>query len=201
MAGKVAIVTGAAHGIGSAIARRLGRDGYDVCLNYRSEPGKAEELAAQIRAMGRDAIAMYADMADLASVRKMYDDCLSHFGRIDLCVNNAGISSEVCFLDATEEDFDRMTAILTSCTWGRMERDTEPSLAPVRTRGLSQTGRVTFSQTSMSVSGRVLAAICCCPATPRSRCWPRLWPTIFSSPIPSVPVQRGSCSIFLTILA
>lgn len=111
MAGKVAIVTGAAHGIGSAIARRLGRDGYDVCLNYRSEPGKAEELAAQIRAMGRDAIALYADMADLASVRKMYDDCLSHFGRIDLCVNNAGISSEVYFLDATEEDFDRMTAI------------------------------------------------------------------------------------------
>lgn len=111
MENRVAIVTGAAHGIGSAIARRLARDGYDVCVNYRSQKESADRIVDGIRSLGCDAIALYADMGDLKSVRKMYDDCLEHFGKIDLCVNNAGISSEVYFLDATEEDFDRMTAV------------------------------------------------------------------------------------------
>lgn len=111
MAGRTALITGAAKGIGTAIARRLAHDGYDVCVNYRSHQEEAEVIVNEIKLYGRDAIALYADMADLASVRKMYEDCLAHFGRLDLCVNNAGISSEVYFLDAEEEDFDQMTAI------------------------------------------------------------------------------------------
>ena len=96
---RVALVTGAAKGIGNAIARRLARDGYDICINYHSRPEAAEELLSYIKS------------ARLDEVRAMYDACLDHFGRLDLCVNNAGISSEVYFLDASEEDFDHMTAI------------------------------------------------------------------------------------------
>lgn len=108
---RVALVTGAAKGIGNAIARRLARDGYDICINYHSRPEAAEELLSYIKSLGRDALAIKADMARLDEVRAMYDACLDHFGRLDLCVNNAGISSEVYFLDASEEDFDHMTAI------------------------------------------------------------------------------------------
>ena len=111
MENTVSLVTGAAKGIGSAIALRLGRDGYDICLNYHSRKEDAEALAERIRGYGVDVLPLYADMSDLKSVKEMYDKALDHFGKIDLCVNNAGISSEVYFLDATEEDFDKMIAI------------------------------------------------------------------------------------------
>lgn len=111
MACRVALVTGAAKGIGSAIALRLAKDGYDIVLNYHTRKDSADELAGKIRQMGRDCLPIRADMSSVAEIRQMYDEALEHFGHIDLCVNNAGISSEVYFLDATEEDFDRMTAI------------------------------------------------------------------------------------------
>ncbi len=111
MACRVALVTGAAKGIGSAIALRLARDGYDIVLNYHTRKDSADELAKKIRGMGHDCLPIKADMSSVAEIRAMYDEALEHFGHIDLCVNNAGISSEVYFLDATEEDFDKMTAI------------------------------------------------------------------------------------------
>jgi len=108
---KVALVTGGAKGIGRSISKRLGKDGYNVCINYRTSPAKAEELKKEIEEFGVEAFCVYADMSSLKDIRAMYDACLEHYGRIDLVVNNAGISSEVYFLDATEEDFDKMTAI------------------------------------------------------------------------------------------
>lgn len=111
MENKVSLVTGAAKGIGSAIALRLARDGYDVAINYHSHPEEAEKIKKTIESYGRKAMTVYADMASLSDIRAMYDEVLSAFGHVDLVVNNAGISSEVYFLDASEEDFDRMTAI------------------------------------------------------------------------------------------
>ena len=109
--GKTALVTGAAKGIGRTIALEMGKAGYDMVINYRSLPEEAEKIVEEIRSYGVDAIAVYADMSKLSDIKEMYRIALEHYGKIDVCVNNAGISSEVYFLDATEEDFDKMTAI------------------------------------------------------------------------------------------
>ena len=102
---RVALVTGAAKGIGNAITRRLARDGYDICINYHSRPEAAEELSSYIKSLGRDALTIKADMARLDEVRAMYDACLEHFGRLDLCVNNAGISHFGLLSDMSDEEW------------------------------------------------------------------------------------------------
>ena len=111
MENKIALVTGAAKGIGSAVARRLARDGYNVAVNYHTQKENAEKIVSEIRQMGREAFAVYTDMGKVEDIRAMVDETLARFGRIDLLVNNAGISSEVYFLDATEADFDKMISI------------------------------------------------------------------------------------------
>ena len=111
MENKIALVTGAAKGIGSAVARRLARDCYNVAVNYHTQKENAEKIVSEIRQMGREAFAVYADMGKVEDIRAMVDETLARFGRIDLLVNNAGISSEVYFLDATEADFDKMISI------------------------------------------------------------------------------------------
>lgn len=108
---KVALVTGAAKGIGRTIALEMGRAGYNMVVNYRSDKVAAMTLCEEIKAFGQDAIALYADMGVLSDIQTMYKDALAYYDRIDVLVNNAGISSEVYFLDANEKDFDRMTAI------------------------------------------------------------------------------------------
>jgi len=108
---KVALVTGAAKGIGRTIALEMGRAGYNMVVNYRSDKVAAMTLCEEIKAFGQDAIALYADMGVLSDIQTMYKDALAYYDRIDVLVNNAGISSEVYFLDASEKDFDRMTAI------------------------------------------------------------------------------------------
>lgn len=108
---KVALVTGAAKGIGKAIALALGKAGYDVAVNYHSHGETAEMVSAEIREMGRDSIAVYADMGLVDDIREMYGKVVEHYGRLDLVVNDAGVSSEKYFLDVEERDFDSMTAI------------------------------------------------------------------------------------------
>lgn len=111
MARKTALVTGAAKGIGRQIALEMARAGYNVVVNYRSGEEAAKILCRQAEELGVRALPVYADMAVMADIRKMYETALEHFEQLDVIVNNAGISSEVYFLDATEEMFDRMTAI------------------------------------------------------------------------------------------
>lgn len=108
---KTALITGAAKGIGRAITLELARAGYDVVINYHSDRAAAESLKGEAEQLGAAALTVYADMGRVADIREMYAQAVDYFGQIDLVVNNAGISSEVYFLDASEEDFDRMTAI------------------------------------------------------------------------------------------
>lgn len=108
---KTALITGAAKGIGRAVTMELARAGYNVVINYRSAPEAAESLKRRAEGFGVQALTVYGDMASVSDIRAMYTQAIGHFGQIDLVVNNAGISSEVYFLDASEEDFDRMTAI------------------------------------------------------------------------------------------
>jgi 3-oxoacyl-[acyl-carrier protein] reductase len=87
---KVAIVTGAARGIGRAIALALAGQGADLVLNYQSRRDAAEEVMAQIVTKGSRALAIKADVADDAQVASMVEQTVREFGRIDILVNNAG---------------------------------------------------------------------------------------------------------------
>jgi 3-oxoacyl-[acyl-carrier protein] reductase len=89
LTGKVAVVTGGGRGIGRAIARALARDGADVALCARSA-GEIEAVAAELRALGRRALAVPTDVADWEQVTHFAQAVAREFGRVDVLVNNAG---------------------------------------------------------------------------------------------------------------
>ena len=103
---KVAVVTGAAQGIGRAIAETLARRGADVVvadLNVEKAEATAKEIAADT---GRRAIAVQVDVADNASAKAMIDRAIAEFGRIDILVNNAGITRDNLIMRMKEADWD-----------------------------------------------------------------------------------------------
>ena len=100
---RVALITGATKGIGRQIALSMAKEGYDIIVNYHSSEKAAEEVCTAARACGVRAEAVYADMGKVADIRRMFEEIDKLFPQIDVLVNNAGISSEVYFLDATEE--------------------------------------------------------------------------------------------------
>ena len=104
--GQTALVTGAARGLGRAIAVALANAGADVALGLRDV--KADAGAAQdIRALGQRALPLQMDVTQLDQVRKAVDDTAAHFGRLDILVNNAGIAPGNPAEDVTEDDFDQ----------------------------------------------------------------------------------------------
>ena len=110
---QVAIVTGAARGIGAAIALRLGRDGYAVVVNYA---GSADEAAGVVNAIceaGGQAVAVKADVADPAAVRRLFDEAVAQFGGVDVLVNNAGIMPPALptLADTDDKTFDALMAV------------------------------------------------------------------------------------------
>jgi 3-oxoacyl-[acyl-carrier protein] reductase/pteridine reductase len=108
LAGKVALVTGAAKRIGRSVALRLASEGADVAVNYRGSKGEAEEVVAEIAAMGRRAAAFRADVAKREDVTAMFAAAEKEFGRLDILVNNAGMFFPAKFEELTEEQWDRI---------------------------------------------------------------------------------------------
>lgn len=108
--GKVALVTGAARNIGRAIALSLATGGAKVAVNTRSNMDQARGVVAEIKAMGGDAEAFAADMADPAQVRTMADAVLKRFGRLDILVLNAAVREHVHFDEISYEDWRRILA-------------------------------------------------------------------------------------------
>lgn len=109
---KNVLITGAVRGIGRQTAIAMAREGYNVLINYHSSRQEAQDLCDLCRKeYGVEAYPVYADMGNVAEIRAMFAEIETLVPQMDVLVNNAGISSEVYFLDATEADFDRMTAI------------------------------------------------------------------------------------------
>lgn len=108
LAGKVALVTGAAKRIGRSVALRLASEGADVVVNYRGSQRESDEVVAEIAAMGRRAVALQADVARRADVTAMFAAVEMEFGRLDILVNNAGMFFSAKFEELTEEQWDRI---------------------------------------------------------------------------------------------
>lgn len=113
--GKVALISGASRGIGRGIALRMGRSGARVVVNYRTHPDEAEEVAAEIRDAGSDALVYGADVSDRDAVDAMVTATVEQFGRLDIVVSNAYYSKREPFLDL-ELDGARRTLDVTF--WG-----------------------------------------------------------------------------------
>src|SRR5437016_2597342 len=103
LTGKVAIVTGASKGIGAAIAKNLAAEGAAVVVNYASSKAGAEKVVAEIAGNGGQAIAVPADIAKTADVKRLFAETKKAFGRLDILVNNAGIY-EFSPLDGVTEE-------------------------------------------------------------------------------------------------
>jgi 3-oxoacyl-[acyl-carrier protein] reductase len=103
--GKVAVVTGAAQGIGRAIAETLARAGADVVV-VDLDTGRAQDTAAAVTAHGRRALIIKANVAEWTDVKAMTDQVLGEWGRLDILVNNAGITRDGLLLRMKEEDWN-----------------------------------------------------------------------------------------------
>lgn len=110
---KVAIVTGASRGIGAQIARRLAADGFAVVINYANSADEADNLVAELMAEGRDAIAIKADVASPADVRRLFDATEHHLGKVDVLVNNAGILKITPLAETSDDLFEQTFAVNT----------------------------------------------------------------------------------------
>ncbi|EJN06736.1 SDR family NAD(P)-dependent oxidoreductase [Phyllobacterium sp. YR531] len=118
---KVAIVTGAAQGIGKACAERLFADGAIVVLSDINQE-QAEAAAMDLDPSGKRAVAIRCDVGIRTEIKKLVEDVVARFGRLDIMVNNAGITCTTPAIDLTEEELDRVLNVnLKGCYFGTQE--------------------------------------------------------------------------------
>ena len=103
LTGKSALVTGGSRGIGKAIGLRLATQGADVAFSYKGNEVAARETAREIQAMGRRALAIQGDVAQVESADAVVKTALDAFGKLDILVNNAGITRDDLIMRMTEE--------------------------------------------------------------------------------------------------
>jgi 3-oxoacyl-[acyl-carrier protein] reductase len=105
---RTVIVTGSSRGIGKSIALALGREGYNVVVNYVGNKELAEEVVSEIRSAGSKSIAVKADVSIREEVIHLFEATVLEYGKIDVLINNGGIMITKLIKDATEEDYYRL---------------------------------------------------------------------------------------------
>ena len=108
---QTALITGAGHGIGRAIALRLAKEGINIVINYSSSEDEAAELAQEAETFGVETLLLKADISKEEEVSRLFEKALTLSGRIDILVNNAGITRDNLLLRMSEADFDRVIDI------------------------------------------------------------------------------------------
>jgi 3-oxoacyl-[acyl-carrier protein] reductase len=105
---RTALITGASGGIGKSVANRLAKDGFDLVAHYAGNPAKAEELVAEVKKAGVNAIAIKADVTAASDVENLFKKSLEEFGRIDVVVHLAGIMPLFPISSGDVESFDKV---------------------------------------------------------------------------------------------
>ena len=103
---KVALITGATRGIGKEIALTLAEAGYNIALNYRKENEELEKLKNEIKEKGVECLTVCGDVSNFEEVEKFVKEIIEKFGKIDVLVNNAGITKDMLLMRMKKEDFE-----------------------------------------------------------------------------------------------
>ena len=108
---KVAIITGASRGIGAEIAKAIAQAGASVIINYANNRSAADLIVSEIKNLGGNAIPVRTDVGDSVEVKALFDAAITHFGKIDILINNAGTAIFKAIQDTSDEELDRIFAI------------------------------------------------------------------------------------------
>jgi 3-oxoacyl-[acyl-carrier protein] reductase len=111
LTGKVCLVTGGSKGIGKGICLQLAKEKACIIVNYSSDENMAAQVVSEIEDMGQKAMMYKADVSSFDQVCKMIDDVINEFGKIDVLVNNAGVTKDALILRMKEKDWDRVIDI------------------------------------------------------------------------------------------
>ena len=103
---KVALITGATRGIGKQIALELASQGYNIALNYRKQNEELEALKKEIESQNVKCLTVYGDVSNYEDVEKFIKEIIKEFGKIDVLVNNAGITKDMLLMRMKKEDFE-----------------------------------------------------------------------------------------------
>lgn len=109
--GKTAVVTGAARGIGRAIALLLAKNGANLVINYRSSDKAINELAEEIKSFGVSCQVVQGDVSNFDDAKNIIETAVSTFGTLDILVNNAGITKDGLLMRMKEDDFDSVISV------------------------------------------------------------------------------------------
>lgn len=152
LSGKIAIVTGSSSGIGRAIAEGLARKGATVVVHYARSADKAQAVVAGIEEAGGRAIALPAELGDVAAIRRLFAEASERLGGLDIIVNNAGVADYKPLTAVTEEDF--------AATFDVNARGTFFALQEAARR-VREGGRIISISTGATVGGSPYASIYC----------------------------------------
>ena len=108
---KVALITGGSRGIGKAIAEKFAKNGYDLVINYVSDNTDLDAIKEEFKQYGSEVLMEKADVSNYEECEKMVTSAIEKFGRIDVLVNNAGVTRDNLLMRMKEEDFDKVISI------------------------------------------------------------------------------------------
>ncbi|NLC48402.1 MAG: 3-oxoacyl-[acyl-carrier-protein] reductase [Tenericutes bacterium] len=125
---KVALITGASHGIGKEISIKMASEGYDIVINYNSDIKVAKETSEICKKLGAKVICIKANVSNYLEVEKMFEEVLNEFGRIDVLVNNSGITKDNLLLRMNESDFDDVISVNLKGTFNCIKQAIKPMM-------------------------------------------------------------------------